>query len=252
MKYKLPDFIGCGFQKCATTALTFNLSKHPNISVPLCEHDYCFPDNEFNFFCRYHACSKLDIEWYKSNFVDDGNIHGDISPNYSPDSDKSAKSIYKVHPDVKILFTMRNPIDRAYSAYNHYMKMQDLSKNWGNWDPTQSFMWNITENDCFRCDFIDAIKNYEKYFSKDKMYILIQEKLIKNPQEEYNKLFDFLGVDHHLIENKIYHSRKKNKVLTQDERQICKKIFESEVNDLFDHLGREITEWSDFVEYKGE
>ena len=118
MKYKLPDFIGCGFQKCATTALTFNLSKHPNISVPLCEHDYCFPDNEFNFFCRYHACSKLDIEWYKSNFVDDGNIHGDISPNYSPDSDNSAKSIYKVHPDVKILFTMRNPIDRAYSAYN--------------------------------------------------------------------------------------------------------------------------------------
>ena len=41
-------------------------------------------------------------------------------------------------------------------------------------------------------------------------------------------------------------------MLTQDERQICKKIFESEVNDLFDHLGREITEWSDFVEYKGE
>ena len=243
---KLPDFIGCGFQKCATTALSKNLNQHPNINMPKQKNNGWF---EFDFFrprCESsigEAC-ECGLDWYKSHFKDDGEMWGEISPNYTWESAETAKNIFDLHPNAKLLFTIRNPMDRAYSAYNHYCQIFPQSIGWGDWNADKSFMWNLRNSKSFTdLVYVDAIKTYEKYFDTKKIHIIIQEKLKSCPHQEYNKFFDFLGVEHCEIENTIVHSREIERELTTEERDECMLIFRDEVNRLFDYLGYEIEEW---------
>lgn len=245
---KLPDFLGCGFQKCATTALSFNLNQHPDIHIPFCEHDDCPYRVEYNFFSskKHPGTWHLGLDWYKSNFPNDGRICGEISPNYSWFADEVSKKIYENNPNAKLLFSIRNPIDRAYSAYNMYTQIYPKSKDWGNWDANESFVFNLNNRSAFYVNYLAVIKQYRQYFSKDQTHYIIQEKLKTDSSNEYNKIFDFLNVKHYEIKNKDIHKREKERALSKQERNECKNVFEKWVYRLFDFLGYEIKEWKEF------
>jgi hypothetical protein len=245
---KLPDFIGCGFQKCATSALSINLNQHPDIHIPFCEHDDCPYNVEFNFFSSLSQANTwhLGVDWYKSNFPNDGRMCGEISPNYSWVADEVSKKIYENHPNAKLLFSLRNPIDRAYSAYNMYTQLYPKSKEWGKWDVNESFIWNLKNTPAFHINYLEVLKEYAKYFSKDQIHYIIQERLKTDSSNEYNKIFDFLNVKHYEIKNKDIHTREKERDISEQERNECKNVFGDWVHGLFDFLGYEIKEWTDF------
>lgn len=255
-KFKLPDFICCGFQKCATNGLRINLKKHPNITVP--DKPELFPDCEFNFFTHppefinrpADKKTQADLDWYKSFFPDDGNVHGEFSPNYADWGQYVSKSIHDIHPNVKLLFSLRNPIDRAYSAFNHYRNIYPRSSTWGHegtaWSPNKSLIWNL-KNRHFDVCYSTTLKHYNKYFSLSQMQIVIFEQLKNNPRDTYNKIFNFLGVDHFDIENELIHNRTYDYNLTLEERNECKEYFTDQVDDLFNFLGYKIEQWSDFI-----
>lgn len=245
---KLPDFIGCGFQKSATSALSINLNQHPDIHIPFCEHDDCPYNVEFNFFSSLSQANTwhLGIDWYKSNFPNDGRMCGEISPNYCWVADEVSKKIYENHPNAKLLFSLRNPIDRAYSAYNMYTQLYPKSKEWGGWDVNESFIWNLKNTPAFHINYLEVLKEYAKYFSKDQIHYIIQERLKTDSSNEYNKIFDFLNVKHFEIKNKDIHKREKERDISEQERNECKNVFGDWVYGLFDFLGYEIKEWTDF------
>lgn len=247
---KLPDFIVCGFQKCATTALKENLPQHPKIYIPTTNHEICrmSQGKEFNFFRPSDTATTwhLGLDWYKSNFPNDNRVCGEISPNYSWDANVVAKKMHEHHPNVKIIFTLRNPIDRAHSAYNMYKQMYPHSKNWGNWDNTKSFTWNLKNTYSFNINYLETLLEYKNYFSDNQVLYTIQEQLKNDPAQEYNKIFSFLGVSHFEINNKEHHVRNDQPKLSDNERSECKDILLSDVNKLFDWLGYEIKEWKEF------
>ena len=50
----------------------------------------------------------------------------------------------------------------------------------------------------------------------------------------------------YFIKNQDHHSRPYNRKITQEETYFFKDLFKEEVNELFNWLGHEITEWEEF------
>jgi len=243
-----PHFICPGFQKCGTTAFAINLSRHSQLSV---SHDQ--PGWEINYFQKKHSNSKKPIDWYLNLFKgDDGIKRGDVSPNYSFCSEYSAKEISKNFPNVKIIFLLRNPIDRAHSAYCHYMRDSKF-KNLGTWDHTKNFIENVKLGK-FYVNYIDHINNYMDYFDNNQTIFLINERFQADCKSEYSskfeysRLFKFLNVKQEYIKNKKYNGRlpKQKYTLTSEEREVCRELYQRGVSQLFDFLGYEIKSWTDF------
>jgi hypothetical protein len=113
----LPNFIICGAAKSATTSLFSALNQHPSIYMPRIK--------EVDFFSHRYT---ENIETYKDYFLKAKNnqIIGEASPDYMFVKG-SAKKIKKHLPDVKLIFILRNPVDRAYSNYLH--KQRDGEEN---------------------------------------------------------------------------------------------------------------------------
>ena len=241
-KGKLPDFIGAGFQKCGTKALSNNLSQHPSITIPRRNRGdkQCY---EFNFFRKDSNSAKLGLDWYTSHFKDDGGLWGEISPNYSWEAGESAELISKLLPDVKLIFTLRNPVDRAYSAYNMYCQVYPRSKDWSDWKHTEDFMWNLQNGFFSTLVYVDALKEYEKRFPRENIHIVIQERLSKDGQSEYSKIFDFLGLADFEITNKMIHAREYPRLITEQEADFAKNLFNEKTLELYEFLGYEIEEW---------
>lgn len=250
-----PNFIIAGFQKCATTALAQNLHKDfPNhIYMAQIEHsitgEYTY---ELDYFTRKND---KDINWYMDQFGNNLNkICGDKSPNYCLDSEYSAKEIYKYYPDVKLIFLLRNPITRAYSAYNHFTQMLPHSKDW-NWDSEKSFLENIfdektqTYNDS--CSFLSSglysrnIKNYLEYFDKSQILFIVQERMLseKTSDIEWNRIISFLGLPDTKVKNRKVHKREYKETMCEKSKELLKNYYKQHNDELFQILGYPVTEW---------
>ncbi len=114
----LPDFLIIGAQKAGTTSLYRNLIKHPCVVPALIKEVY--------FFALDHA---KGANWYRSFFPSKlgarvhRKMHGafltcEATPYYiyHPLVPRRARNLV---PDAKILAILRNPVDRAYSHYQH-------------------------------------------------------------------------------------------------------------------------------------
>jgi hypothetical protein len=111
-----PDFIIIGAMRAGTTALADLLSRHPEIGMSrLKETDYFIAEKNF---------SRGPV-WYQSLFPMDRPIRGEASPNYAK-SDVFAGVPQRIHaarPDVRLIYIVRDPVERFWSQYNHTFLM---------------------------------------------------------------------------------------------------------------------------------
>ena len=164
---KNPDFIIAGYQKCGTTALWKNLQQHPKIYMAsrLLHAIPKYP--EIDFFNERIKTStwKRGFDWYKSLFKE-GFVCGEKSPSYHV----VAERLQRYLPDVKIIMSLRNPTDRAFSAYFFYKKMLPESADWGGynnqWSPDMSFLHNFIDNNVFKKmgKYVNTLKEFYEYF----------------------------------------------------------------------------------------
>jgi hypothetical protein len=244
-----PNFIIAGFQKCGTTALRdILIENYPDhIHIPDCLHTECEYKKEIDFFKKNSTTKNLGIDWYKYLF-DPTKISGEKSPSYVIDPDYSAKLIKRHYPNIKLIFCLRNPVDRAYSAYNHYKQIYPESKGWS-WDNDLSFMENFNERNCgFKTLGLYARKIcfYLKYFDFTQMHFVIQEKLNNQEtfQNEFAKIVHFLKLPGK--ENYIYlqsHNRNYEEPLGNDERLVLSNFYKPHNKHLYQLIEREILEW---------
>ena len=102
--YRIIDFIIIGVQKGGTSAAMANLEKHPDISL--------YKD-ELHFYDRDWT---KGVEWYKKHFDYSKKLVGEKNPNIIY-LEHTFPMIQKINPMVKLILFLRNPIDRAYSAW---------------------------------------------------------------------------------------------------------------------------------------
>ncbi|RLJ09991.1 MAG: sulfotransferase [Candidatus Aenigmatarchaeota archaeon] len=190
----LPNFIICGTQRGGTTSLYYYLKEHPQIFMP--------SKKEIHFFDLHY---KKGIEWYKRHFREAKNSKiraiGEASPSYMY-FEEVPERIHEVIPDVKLIFILRNPVDRAYSHYWHEVR---LGYEWLSFEEAIKVeQERLAKGDIInrrhysyldRGKYIEQIKRFRKYFSKDQMLILITEELRSSPETVMRQIFEFLQVN---------------------------------------------------------
>ncbi len=182
MTSQLPNFLVIGPPKCATTWLYFCLRQHPEIFLPFVR--------ELQYFDKYYDKGP---EWYERYFNSSGDKKavGEITPTYIS-HDQAAQRIAKDLPGVKIIACFRNPIERAYSDFNHQLKRGTISTD---------FETALSANSRHLQGglYFSQLESYLKLFSREKILVLIYEDIQKDPAVFLKKIFKFLEVDENFV-----------------------------------------------------
>ena len=114
-KVEQPNFIIIGAGKSGTSSLYEYICSHPQVISSL--------KKELRFF-NYKPNFDRGINWYLSHFppVPKGKnlITGEATPGYF--GSNVQVPIYNSFPNIKLIAILRNPVDRAFSQYNHWVR----------------------------------------------------------------------------------------------------------------------------------
>lgn len=176
----LPDFIGIGPARSATTWIYECLNDHPQICMARW-------DKKTHFFDLYYD---RGIQWYETLFshCPEGLKKGELTETYIF-YDEVPQRIHKHCPSVKIFACLRNPIDRAFSAYHHLIRDGAITADF---EDAIVQLRKILITDSF---YYDHFKPYFNLFPEEQIYVSIFEDVAKNPAAFLQKLYAFLEVD---------------------------------------------------------
>lgn len=176
-----PDFVGIGAQRAATTWLYECLKEHPHIFMP--------DNKEIHFFDELYENGFL---WYEIFFEKAGQhcVKGEITPNYFH-IPFAVDRMVKALPHCKYLMILRNPIDRARSAYELY----------------HEHFKGKTFEDAFLDDLhLQEAGLYGKHLSyllkkidRKQLHIIRYEEVRDDPVSVIRKIYCFLKVDENFV-----------------------------------------------------
>lgn len=130
---RLPDFLIIGAYKCGTTSLVEYLGQHSQVYLPWLQEPNYFayatdaasssPKPEVDWESIYRRHRARTMEQYLALFEDapPGAVVGECSPEYMR-SEHASGRIRQTLPKVKLLALLRNPVDRAYSDYQAFVR----------------------------------------------------------------------------------------------------------------------------------
>ncbi len=198
---QLTNFICVGAQKSGTTTLHDILNQHPEICLPT--------DKETKFFQRDDRFNK-GLEYYKEHFSVNLNhkIIGEIDPDYMYFNYVPKRIYDTLGAETKLIFLLRNPIDRAFSHFLMSKKRgyEDLSFSDAILMESERILKDDSQSDFsisnhLNFSYLDRgyystqIKEYLKYFNKENMlFVLFEDELIADRQTTIRKILSFLNV----------------------------------------------------------
>ena len=189
-KTVIPNFLVVGATKAATTWLYKCLDAHPEIFVPLLK--------EVNYFSsRYDRGER----WYLSHFknVLDEKAVGELSPSYFI-NDRTPERIYRFNPDIRSIFMLRNPIERAYSHYCMELRYKTVSENIDRECGLESFI--VREG-----LYYQHISKFIKLFPRENLKFIIYDDIKTEPEKVLADIFYFLGVNPKIETTELFKQR---------------------------------------------
>ena len=188
-----PNAFIIGVQKAGTTTLDDWLSQHPQI--------YCY--ESLKDVHLFGVLSKDEIE--KKLLEEPVEYSGEpvvlqSAVNYIFYS-QLLNGIKENCPDAKLIVILRNPFDRAISAYYYFKKMLREQRSIEEallYKPQNDLKFSKLNNDFTYIEhglYHRQIKGCLDYFPKEQLLVLDYDELIKQPQTVVKKFFSFLEVD---------------------------------------------------------
>ncbi|MCA9048712.1 MAG: sulfotransferase [Planctomycetaceae bacterium] len=178
----LTNFFHAGFPKSATTWFHRCLMEHP---------DVCVPQNDAVHFLTIHHDQGDD--WYRSLFTSycGQPIVGDTTPTYAA-FDWSRRRMAEYNPEARILLTLRNPIDRAFSHYWHMKKKRRYAERFEESleNKVDLYQWFIALG-----FYGHHLSDLYRYFPRDQVLVLLYDDILADRITFCQQVFRFLGVD---------------------------------------------------------
>ncbi|SFN46635.1 Sulfotransferase domain-containing protein [Bizionia echini] len=192
-----PNTILIGAQKAATTSLYNWIAQHPDVCGPATLKDYAFFAYDEFFNQGLESLSHIYKKEYNQEKIV---IHGFVNYMFF---EKSIKRIYNFNKDIKLIMSLRNPTDRAISAYEYQVKSQK--------EPIKTFLdalkaeeSRMEENDYSTVAdltyfnhglYYKQLQIILKYFPLEQIKVVFYEDINTNPKQLILDVYSFLEVD---------------------------------------------------------
>ena len=226
-----PQFLIIGAQKAGTTWLFKNLDSHPEIWLPPEKELHffdlppampmygllfaplktarawtwnrmlrdwgkvCSGEGSAWWYWKYYFLPRC-WWWYESLFSPSaGQICGEATPRYAILKERQIKKIIDRLPQLKIIYILRNPIERMWSdvAMHHSKRFGENGMWEADQDSVRSFLKN--PSNLAHSKYAENLARWEKYVTRDKMHICYYDDISTTPHLLIKEIFEFLNVD---------------------------------------------------------
>jgi len=200
----LPNFLIGGAAAAGTSFLSASVTQHPEIYLPEKlepEPHFFYKSWEYEKGAKYY-----ETNWFSS--VKNEKAIGERSSSYLFGGTEVAKKIKALLPDAKLIFVLRNPIERTWANYRFTvlngledLPFKDALRNEKNRIAKQSGKWAEIQphNYTGRGFYARQLKEYLRFFPAKNILLIKSEDMGSAPQEAFRKVFDFLEVDKNYI-----------------------------------------------------
>jgi hypothetical protein len=248
----LPDFLVIGTQKGGTTYLYKVLSEHPDV-LPAFK-------KEVHYFDLHYDQGE---GWYRAYFplrarLGERTITGEASPYYlfHPHAPGRAAELL---PDAKLIVLLRNPVDRAYSHYQHQVTQWaaeghetlsfeaavDAEEERLDGELARLMHDDVVHSPNFRSysylargHYVDQLMAWNEVYDRDQMLVLKSEDFFADEPRTLATILDFLGLREWAPERSVSIPNKREySSLSPALRQRLVDYFEPHNKRLYDYLG---------------
>jgi len=223
---RYPDFLGIGAQKAGTTWLHRNLSNHPQIWLPPVKEVHYFDEVHIEAHKRWapaHRQSRggallrdylartpaeerrpdrialletfmedtISDDWYGRlfGFARPAQICGEFTPEYSIMRAKGIRHVLQLSPDVKLILSLRDPIERCWSQ----IRMTDSRQKGSSLAELEEAARSL--NVLGRADYPGIISRWSKFVPSERLHIVFMDDIAEKPLQVLNGVCDFLGLE---------------------------------------------------------
>jgi hypothetical protein len=227
-----PHFLGIGSSRCGTTFLHWALRRHPDVWLPPIKELHYFdrrgaprrkrasdPDGgrprrglrglrkarrallrgdsnalaDARFVLRYHLGGR-ELTDYRAWFRAGGRrVTGEITPGYCILEDAEIARIRGELPELRLIFVMRDPIDRAWSAAYKSL-VRDAGRAAAS-VPEEAWRKKLLSPGLARrSDYLGILDRWGRHFESDRIFIGFFEDLQAEPVRFLGEIGRFLGV----------------------------------------------------------
>ncbi|GAB4386000.1 MAG: sulfotransferase [Phycisphaerales bacterium] len=175
---RLPTFIHIGGQRCGTTWVHKCLAEHPQV--------FMADPKELHFFNNHFDEGEA---WYRAKFTPspEHKAWGEATPAYI-NRPEVPQRIRDLCPDVRLIACLRNPIERAYSAYN-LKRHGDL--NYATFEEALEKQPDIME----RGLYVQQLERYFALFPREQILVQIYDDLVHHERRFIRAIYTHIGVD---------------------------------------------------------
>jgi hypothetical protein len=196
---RLPDFIIGGAPRSGTTWLYELLDRHPDVHMaqPVKpEPKFFLVDHLYEKGLRFYAET-----WFAG--AGDARLVGEKSTDYL-ESATAAQRIARDLPQVRLIFILREPAERAYSNYlwtrMNGLETEDFETALRLEDEREKQLperWKFTRPFSYfsRGLYADLLVPYFQLFPRDHILILRFEDILDRPEDLAERVHRFLGLD---------------------------------------------------------
>lgn len=208
-----PSLIIIGAQKAGTTSLYLMLKQFPKVLAPEIK--------ELNHFNRDAEYEK-GMKHYRSHFPlkplwGSGYVAFEASPSYLFESEVCAERIARHLPHATCLAILRDPVKRAYSAWNMFRDFKD-DPRYGQWYDPRSFQQAVEEEiagrtrikyhqHLRRSQYAGQIQDFKSRIAPDRLMVERYRDLQDDPARFLARICRRIGVTPLPPEHRVFHVR---------------------------------------------
>ena len=185
-----PESYLIGAQKAGTTTLAYLLDQHPGMTIGETKEPHFFTDHW-----------RKGLDWYRKQYPGAASmLCMDASTSYAmapltPGWKQRDPGVYegipaRVHaarPDAKLIYLLRDPVDRTYSGYWHDVRMGVRNGAFRAAVEGNPFYLDVG-------DYHGQLLRWLEYFPLSSFHFVLFERMKVRPREVVNECLAFLGL----------------------------------------------------------
>jgi hypothetical protein len=202
----LPGFLIVGAQRCGTTSMYRALAAHPSVRKAVLHKGVHYFDMNYD----------RGLGWYRAHFPLARGAHPQASQTFESSPyylfhPLAAERIAADLPGVKLIVLVRDPVERAYSAYTHefargfetepFESAIDLEPDRLNGEAARivsepGYLSHSHQHHAYRArgQYAEQLERLERLFDRANIHVVDSGDFFTKPEPVYDGVLDFLGL----------------------------------------------------------